>query len=218
MLTRYFGCDVSYCQKPELVPWSDPRLDFAIVRATNGASIDHVAAAHVERVRASGKRLSLYVFFQPNETPRGAFEAIDQFAASVGYGAGDLVPAVDVEWYPGHPVTKAWADPLHEIVDMLTEAYLARPLLYMRSNTWQLLGCPEWCLDCPFWIAWYPTEGHLMNLRPPGPREVPGGKDWAIWQFGAGHLFGSVQEQYKSYSVDQNRARVLPLIGGGVLE
>jgi hypothetical protein len=218
MIGRYFGCDVSYCQKPGLVPWVDPRLDFAIVRATNGASVDHVAAAHVAKVRAAAKRLSLYAFFQPNETPRGHFEAIDQFAAASGYGSGDLVPAVDVEWYPGHPVTTAWAEPLRELVDMLTEAYQARPLLYMRSNTWKLMGAPAWALDCPFWIGWYPVEGHLMNLSPPGLNEVPGGGDWAIWQFGAGRLFGSVQEQFKPYSVDQNRANRLPLIGGGVLE
>jgi GH25 family lysozyme M1 (1,4-beta-N-acetylmuramidase) len=215
-----FGCDVSYCQAPSLVPWGHPRIDFGNVKATEGAARDSKLAAHVERIRAAKKHLSLYHFFRPDVEIQAQYEAFANASADVGYGNGDpldVVPDIDVEYFGGHAVTRAWEPLLRDFVDRLTEAFYGqRPLLYLNWETWICLGSPEWALDCPLWVPFYMREGLTM---PTGDvldkRHVPGKlTDWSIWQFGAGRLFGNKQEGQESYSVDQNRARYLPLLNG----
>lgn len=218
MTYPFFGLDVSYCQSLDLIPWEDDRIDFGIVRATHGAAVDVKAEGHCARIHAAKTRLGLYAFFEPRATGAQHFEAFHHLADKVGFGtSGDLAPVVDVEFYPGHPVTRDWDVPVGEFVDLLEETYLVPPLLYLTKGTWLQMGKPSWALRCNFWIPRFPLEGHPMNLTPPPPSVVPGGNEWAIWQFGAGKLYGSVQEGRKPYSVDQNRAQYLPLVGGTVL-
>jgi hypothetical protein len=214
----FFGLDVSYCQALDLVPWENERIDFGIVRATHGATVDVKAEGHCARIHAAKKRLGLYAFFEPAVSAEHHAEAFHSLADKVGFGVeGDLLPAVDLEAYPGHPVTKAWDVPAGEFVDLLEEIYLAPPLLYLTFGTWVAMGRPLWVTRCNFWIPRYPFQGHPFNLTPPPPSVVPGGNAWSIWQYGAGKLFGGVQEDGKPYSVDQNHAQCLPLVGGGVL-
>ena len=219
MSTLLFGCDVSYCQAPSLVPWEDPRIDFANVKASEGSSRDPKVELHCERIRPSGKHLSLYHFFRPDVDPLTQFRTFDDVAAAVGYGNGnpfDVVPDIDVEYYKGHAVTRAWTPILKELVDMFTEYFgKQRPMLYLNYETWLCLGSPEWALECPLWVPFYMREGLTMPQGILDPKHVPGkSPDWAIWQFGAGRLFGTIQEGQQGYSVDQNRARFLPLING----
>ena len=218
MTYPFFGLDVSVWQSLDLVPWEHQGLDFAIVRAIHGGAIDVKAEGHCARIHDAHKKLSLYAFFEPAFTAEIHREAFAQIADRVGYGvAGDIAPAVDIEGYKGHPVTKAWDKPAGEFVDLLEETYLVPPLLYLTYGTWVAMGKPSWALRCNFWIPRFPLPDHPMNLTPPPPSVVPGGNGWAIWQYGAGKLFGNVQEDGKAYSVDQNRAQYLPLIGGAVL-
>lgn len=206
------GCDVSYCQEPKRVPWADQRLSFGIVKATEGVSRDRNAVAHAEAIRAAGKVLGAYHFFRPDMGSRDQFEALDAAALAMGYGKpGDLVPAIDVEYYRGHEVKPTWCGPLRAFAELLTEAFSAPPLIYCSQSTWVCLGRPAWLLQYPLWVPLYVRDGRV----PPkslAPRYVPGGGDWAIWQHYVGPLFGTIQDTAARGAVDHNLAKQLPRI------
>jgi hypothetical protein len=211
-----FGCDVSAYQ-PTIgtlsTPWNDPRIDFGIVKLSESLYETKSATAHCAAIRSAGKRLGAYQFFHPEVDAHGQFEAFDLAAAQAGYGnPDDMVPAVDVEYFSGHGVSPAWEPLLKELVDYIVEAY-NWPLLYCNWETWHLLGEPQWFEKCHLWIPFYSAEGLPMQAPPLNPKHVPAKReDWAIWQFGAGKMFASIQCQ--KGGVDQNRANYLPLISG----
>ena len=207
------GCDVSYCQSPSLVPWGDERVEFAIVKATEGVHTDINAAAHVAKIRAANKPLGLYHFFHPEIDRRAQFEEFDACSRAVGYGKpGDIVPAIDLEYFHGHEVLPTWSHPALELAEMFAEAFSARPLLYCSAATWVCMGRPAWVLEHPLWVPMYMIDGYA----PPAtlaPKYVPGGGEWAIWQYFVGPLFAEKQASKARGAVDHNRARRLPLIG-----
>lgn len=207
------GFDVSYCQDPALVPWGDDRIAFGIVKGTEACTEDSKVKQHVARIRAAGKKLGLYHFFHPDVAAKAQFEAFDWLCASVAYGHdGDIVPAVDVEYFKGHEVKPTWNALAQEFCDMLDEAFEGRCMLYMSESTWVCLGRPTWVLEHPLWVPLYVRDG----FPPPkelSPRFVPGAGQWCIWQNYVGPLFGSLQDTKARGAVDHNIARRLPLIG-----
>lgn len=209
-----FGCDVSSYQAPTLVDWSDSRIAFAILKASEGSAEDKRVREHAAAVHNAHKPLGLYHFFHPDGDLRGQFEAFDTVAGAVGYGhEGDIVPAIDVEYYRKHEVTPAWCGPLREFAEMFTEAFGARPLMYCSQSTWVCLGRPAWLLEFPLWVPFYMMDG-LTPAAKLSPNHVPGNRtDWCIWQRYVGKLFGTIQNTKATGAVDQNWAQRLPLIG-----
>ena len=210
---KLFGCDVSGYQPANLVPWADPRIGFGLVKFSEGDGQASSAVAHCAKVRAAQKPLGGYHFFHPECEARGQFEAFDGMSALVHYGyPGDVVPAIDVEYFKGHGVTVAWNASLQELVALFSEAYSCKPMLYVNAATWQLLGKPSWLLEHPLWVPYFSREGCAAPEGLPLSM-VPGTRtDWAIWQRLGGRLFGNVQAQAGFGSVDQNIAQHLPLI------
>lgn len=215
-MTLLFGCDVSSYQPATLVPWADDRIAFGLVKFSEGDTRAAAAGGHVAALRKANKLLGAYHFFHPECSARSQFEALDTAANVQGYGGkGDIVPAVDVEYFRGHGVTKQWCEQLQPFVDMLTEAYDALPLIYMNASTFYLLGEPSWLLRCPLWVPYFSREGCLRPAALPLAM-VPGHTDnWAIWQQLGGKLLGTVQDQKCAGAVDQNWAKRLPLVGDG---
>lgn len=202
--------DVSGWQPVGLVPWADPRIAGGIVKATQDTHEQPSARRHCAAIRAAGKPLGLYHFFHPEGDPKAQFDAFDYVARDVGYGLPeDIVPAIDVEYFSGHGVTAAWNDPLRQLAEDMAQAFAA-PLIYLSMGTWILLGRPQWIFAYKLWVTFYRFKGldHPLNLP---PQYVPGGREWHLWQYYGGRLFGKVQESQPA--VDHNSARSLPLIG-----
>jgi len=209
-----FGCDVSYCQKSTLVNWADPRIAFGIVKASEGVSQDTHVLDHTISIRNARKKLGLYHFFRIDVEPRGQFECFDTVANRVSYGKPvDIVPAIDIEYYHGHEVTKSWTSPVKSFADMLEEAFGAKPLLYCSQATWLCLGSPDWFKDYPLWVPLYVRDGLPMPAALSSKHVPQGRADWCIWQRYVGPLFGTIQQSKASNAVDQNWAQRLPLIG-----
>ena len=209
-----FGCDVSGYQSAALVPWSDERIGFGLVKFSEGEGQAASAERHVAAIRAAGKPVGGYHFFHPECDERTQYESFDCVAARGNYGnPGDIVPAVDVEYFKGHGVNAAWNAPLQGLVALLEEAYACKPMLYINAATWQLLGSPAWVLEHPLWVPYFSIEGHPAPANLP-LWTVPGhSPNWAIWQRLGGKLFGDTQAQKAYGAVDQNIAQHLPLIG-----
>jgi hypothetical protein len=214
MSSLLFGCDVSGWQPSTLVPWSDTRINFGLVKFSEGDGQASSAAGHVAHIRACEKPLGAYHFFHPECDARSQFEAFDGVSSRVGYGKpGDIVPAIDVEYFKGHGVTKYWTPLLDAFAALLEEGYHCKPMLYINAATWQLLGSPAWVLEHPLWVPFFSLEKHPAPASLP-LSVVPGKlENWAIWQRLGGKLFGNVQEQAAYGAVDQNLAQRLPLIG-----
>jgi len=210
-VTLLTGCDVSKFQHPSLVDWG--RQDFGIVRATYGTSIDKSSTEHVKRIRAAGKVVGMYHFFRADQDPHKQFDAFASTARSCGLTAGDLLPCIDIEDFPGHSVG---ADPAtdvrvcKEFARRLQSEY-GGSIIYTTQRDWHRLGKPGWFLEHPLWVAHYPRKGSTSPLtRPATPANAP----WRIWQCLVGPLGQNLQAHDHPQAVDQNLATdPLPLVG-----
>ena len=213
-----FGLDVSSYQDPARMPYADPRVAFVIAKATEGTSRDKRFHAHVSAAVGAGKIVGAYHFFHPEVDPLAASEAFSDAAAECGYGhEGDIVPAIDVEFFAkAHPVDRSWNAPLRQLCDLLEEGFGSKPLLYMGGNTWACLGSPAWTLPYPLWVPMYWADG-LVPGQTLADKFVPHRRrDWAIWQRYVGPAFGTIQQSKAGNAIDQNWAQSLPLIQGRV--
>ena len=208
-----FGCDVSAYQEPTLVDWDDERINFAILKASENLTEDKRVREHSAAVRSAKKPVGLYQFFHPDTDVSRQFTVFKVVADAVEYGGnGDIVPAIDIEYFRLHEVTPKWCDPLRAFADLL-EATFAKPLLYCSRSTWICLGRPEWLLEYPLWVPFYMMDG-LEPTQTLSASHVPGERDdWCIWQRYVGKLFGTKQNTKATGAVDQNWAQRIPRIG-----
>lgn len=207
------GCDVSAFQAPGLVDWS--RFDFGIVRATYGKSPDKSATDHAKRIRDAGKVLGLYHFFRADQPIEQQFEAFEGVATAVGLGPGDLLPAIDVEDFPGHAIGPADVPELVEFGDACRVPW-GDVILYVTQRDFGRLGKPQWVIERPLWVAHYPARFATSPLAKPA---TPNNQPWSIWQCLVGPLGQQLQDHKHPRAVDQNVAvDPLPTIGAGAIE
>ena len=203
------GVDVSEFQRPALVPvWAE----FEIVRATFGTRKDKRTREHARFARDTGRTLGLYAFFIPTVQVSDQLDAFGEQAAAVGFGAGDIVPWIDVEptaLSGGTAPCVAWAEPLRQMLDGLAEAWGGAGS-YCDDQWWAALGKPSWLLERPLWSPEYRTA--------PGLPSTAGGVRPALWQYrvgpqarGALHRMG---DDRKPGAIDHDCALgPLPLLG-----
>ena len=188
------GIDLSHHQDPRRIAWGELARShsFVIVRACYGSKRDRLAYEHVNRARAVGLAVGLYLFMRPTEDAVSQWGTFAEVASSVRLGPGDLWPALDLEDDP--PVTLG---PEHsETARTLADALAGRwggCLLYGNANDFAKLGNPAWTEQHAIWTA------HWTQASEP---RCPPGRDWRIWQRRV-----SVMPSIYSGKLDQNVAR-----------
>lgn len=208
-----YGVDLSHHQNPARVPWEQMRghVDFVICRAAYGAELkDKHVVEHVRRAREIGAKVGLYLFFRPSQAIGTQWDTFREVAGSVGYGEGDIVPALDIEDDPLPTYTKvdpSWSPFCRDLASRMADAY-GGVMLYLSAWEWALLGKPDWPLDYPLWVPDYTAA--------PAP-PTPGGAVPTIWQHRVGPFAPLGPGGYNKLhpDIDQDRLiRPLPLIGG----
>jgi len=215
MTVSTYGVDVSGYQPDGRVPWSDPRVGYGIVKATENVTRSKGLAYHVAAIRKEqGARmaeagdavlqLGLYHFFHVESPVAQQLAAFNSAAIDVGYGIGDIIPAVDLEKYSTHAVTPAWREGSEELCAALAQRY-GGCMPYINDSVWYAMGKPAWVLNYDLWVPQYNYNGKLplsectASPRPGLPR---------LWQNYVGPMFGAVtgklQESNSPVGVDQN--------------
>jgi GH25 family lysozyme M1 (1,4-beta-N-acetylmuramidase) len=208
---QLFGCDVSRYQSTTLVPWDDERIDFGIVKCTDGLGIDSNCIKHVEAIRKSNKTVGLYCFFHPEIEIKKQFENFWRQTSSV-IAVGDITPAIDIESFgTTHGVTPLWSAPIQALAETFT-TYYGKPLLYMGINTWELMGKPTWVANYPLWVPRYVYDGVMPPPPPINNIYCPCKKPASIWQGRVSPLWNAFQYKNIAGAVDQNWAVELPRV------
>jgi lysozyme len=209
---KNYGIDVSHHQHPASLAWGTfaQSSSFCIVRGSYGLMKDRVTAEHVKRARAVGLKVGLYHFFRPSQDAADQLAVFREQLRLADIGAGDIVPALDVEAdplpKPGTHVSPAWQDGVKHMLDELVAEY-GDALVYITQREFGMLGKPAWLLDRPLWVA------HYTGAAKPA---TPGGKVPTIWQHRVAPYDPNGVGGYdaKAPVLDQNRLLgTLPLIG-----
>jgi GH25 family lysozyme M1 (1,4-beta-N-acetylmuramidase) len=207
---KLHGCDVSDYQDPKLVDWT--KLDFGIVKATDGKRPMKRTRSHVDAIRKAGITLGLYHFLRADSSIQDQFKAFAEVAIACKLGAGDLLPCIDIEDYPGFKLEsdpRGHSERAREFAIFCRETF-GGAILYIKAYDWMRLGKPGWMLEHPLWVAHYPKEGSTQHLMAPA---AIAGRSYRIWQRMVGPLGQVLQKSDSPKAVDQNIATSpLPLI------
>jgi hypothetical protein len=206
-----YGIDLSHHQDPVTLPWEAFRghVDFVIVRAAYGVTLDQRAKEHIQRARAIGAAVGLYSFYRHEQNEQDQFVALMRAAESCGIGTGDIVPALDIEDDEiGHVgVSPSWSEPCKKFVDRAVDSF-GDCLVYINQRGWTSLGRPEWVLHRPLWCPEYRVDKLV----------TPAGIPATVWQHRV-DLFepngpSTAPEPEPPGAVDQNRLlQPFPLVG-----
>lgn len=212
-----FGIDVSAHQNPDVVPWEKFRgkVDFVICRAGYGSTRDKHVVEHVARARSIGAKVGIYLFYRPSEEVGLQLDTLLDVAHDVGLGAGDIVPALDIEEDPlpsPQEVTPAWSRPCEEFVRAIA-AQFGNALVYVTQREFGFMGSPAWVLEFPLWVA------HYGVMRAPA---TPGNAPATLWQHRVANFDPLGPGGYYAgggLQLDQNRLLApLPLIPATVTD
>lgn len=184
MIGQSFGVDLSHNNSPDFAALAAARTSFAYVRACYGSGLrDRRAVEFCANLRELGIPLGLYHFYRSHQSVEAQLALFCDVAKAVGYGPGDLVPALDIEFdpspKPGRHPTKAWDEPCRRFV-LALEARFGGCLIYIRGDEWQAMGSPAWVLERPLWVPRYTNA----TTTPPSI----GGSAPLIWQRRVGVL------------------------------
>jgi hypothetical protein len=176
-MTTGYAIDLSHHQAPASVPWKGllGKVDVVMVRLAYGAALrDETAAAHIKGARSIAATVGGYQFYRPTQSVDAHFNTLLATIESAGLGAGDVVPALDIEpdTYPTkQPPNPSWAEPCEELVGRIVD-HFGDCLVYTTRAYWVQMGSPSWLLERPLWVA------HWGVAKPASP----GGVEPALWQ------------------------------------
>ena len=189
------GVGGSQYQDPAAIDWSVLARThrFVIARATYGLKPDRTFVDHVARARAAGLQVGGYHFLWQDVGADAQLAAFRAQLDAAGIGAGDILPAVDLE--DDGPRDFAIYEPrARRFIEGMGEM-----LIYTGPDFYRRMGEPEWLRAYPWWIAHY-TEADAPHCP---------WVDWAIWQHtGTGRVDGFDKQ------IDRNRARRVPVRSG----
>lgn len=186
------GVDMSEHQgEVDFQALSTAGVSFVYAKATEGSShMDSQFRRNWEEAHQAGIPIGAYHFFS-FDTP-GLTQA-ENFLSAVGeMGDGDLIPAVDIEWYgdkeTNPPATEDVRAELHAFLDAVEAACGARPIIYVGAGMYrdylgeEFDGYRIWAASLyqPAFMSW-------------------GTHEWAIWQYsnrgridGVGNMDGHI--------------------------
>ncbi|MEA2548494.1 MAG: hypothetical protein QOE42_1092 [Chloroflexota bacterium] len=186
--TTVEGIDVSHWQSA--IDW--PKVaaagkKFAIIKATDGQVqtngslyVDPLYATNHAAAKAAGLWTGAYHFARPDATVNDALHEADYFAAHVNLGAGDLIPALDLEVSGGLSVTslQAW---VKAFLDEVTAKVGSRPMVYTSPSFWsKYMGNSHALADAGYKTLWV---AHWGVTSPTVPANNWGGHGWTFWQY-----------------------------------
>lgn len=189
------GVDVSHHQgKIDWAEFGKQDVKFAFIKATEGSSYaDEEFSANRKAAGECGIRTGAYHFFSFDSPGNSQAE---NFIAVVGGLSGEMIPAVDVEYYGNKeadpPEKDAVIRELGTFLAALEEEYGVKPMIYTTYPVYYryIRGAFE---DYPLWIR---------NVYVP-PVDI--GKRWQFWQYSDTGRFAGVSGR-ESY-VDMNAFR-----------
>jgi GH25 family lysozyme M1 (1,4-beta-N-acetylmuramidase) len=194
------GIDVSHHQPAARFDWESIAADhrFVIARACYGRRVDGAFVEHARRAKAAGLHFGAYVFFRQRQPWQEQLDALARQLEGAGLGAGDIVPAIDLEAntdYDGPMDPAAHNGAGRALVEAVATRW-GSALVYLAPGHWQELGRPAWVLEHAIWTAHWGVEQPVWPAR------------WAIWQRSATHHHPG----FPGGPLDLNRARRLPRI------
>ena len=177
--THVHGIDLSHYQGE--VFWEtvgeNTKMAYVYLKATEGGDrIDDMYERNIELAHRYGLKVGSYHFYRPKTEQR---KQLQNFMAQCRPGEQDLIPLIDIET-AGGLAADDFRDSLFLFLDMVTEAYRQRPLLYTGTNFYNkyLSGQVD---DYPLMIAQYSSREPELN----------DGRDYLIWQYtGKGRIIG----------------------------
>ena len=182
------GIDVSHWQNT--INWTavaGAGKKFAIIKASDGLVqtdgtlyIDPLFATNHAKAKAAGLWTGAYHFARPDASPNDAVIEADHFATVANLGAGDLMPALDLEQSGGLSVAalQAWVT---SFVDEVTTKVGARPMIYTSPNFWKTyMGDSHALADAGYKTLWI---AHWGVTSPTIPANNWGGHGWTFWQY-----------------------------------
>lgn len=144
------------------------RVDYAMIRATNGTQTDTFFSTNWAAAKVAGVRRGAYHYWQ-NEI--GAAAQAQAFIGAMGGDFGELPWALDIE--DQTPLfTKAEIPDVRTFLDMVEIATGKRGYIYTGASVWKFPD-EKWATDYQLWFAAYNTVGY--RPLPPWPHPC-------IWQ------------------------------------
>ena len=210
-MSRRYGIDVSRFQDPKApagVPWATlaKQSTFLIARLSYGGWADPNAAAHIQNARAEAMQVGGYHFLVTDQDVQRQLDVFCAQAVRCGIGAGDILPALDIEDDGPRKITPAIEPLVRRACDILT-AEFGGVITYITARDWARMGSPAWLLQLPQWTANYTNAPKPMT---------PGNVVPAIWQnkvgpYGPGTPFVA-KDAYLPNAIDHDVADApLPL-------
>jgi GH25 family lysozyme M1 (1,4-beta-N-acetylmuramidase) len=175
------GIDVSLYQ--ETIDWTavnHNNVQFAIMRATKGeAEVDAAYAVNLAEATANGFVLGAYHRATPSAADGDAVTEADHFLDVARNGAGDIIPALDIE-ETGGLTPDELKDWVKTWLTRVRGQLGVRPMIYASPYFWRTnMGNTKWFAKhgYPLWIAnWYVPE-------PDVPANDWDGHGWTFWQW-----------------------------------
>ena len=200
-----YGVDVSSFQGS--IDWSAAAasgISFAYIRAGVGQSNPDLSfRPNWTAAGQAGVLRGAYLYFHPADDPQSEANLLINQLASVGFGGGSLVPAIDVETTDGLPPASVASQLAATVADV--ENWLGQPPAIYASPTWWdgNVASGSFVSD-PLWVA-------NWGVSSPGlPANGWGGHGWRVWQYTDA---GSVAGITGTVDMDQSGAYPMPLMG-----
>ena len=186
--TMLEGIDVSHWQGT--INWTKVAAagkKFAIIKATDGQVqsdgklyIDPMYATNHAQAKAAGLWTGAYHFARPSTNAGDAVAEADHFASVIHVGAGDLIPALDLEDNGGMSVAalQTWVT---KFVDEVYAKIGMRPMIYTSPSFWKnKMGDTRKLADAGYKTLWI---AHWGVSSPTVPAQNWGGHGWTFWQY-----------------------------------
>lgn len=188
------GFDVSHHQGE--IDWTQLAAgDFVFIKASEGVDYeDPLFAVNWRGARDRGLLRGAYHMFRPEDEVAPQVRFFVALLERVGYGAGDLPPALDVESNSGvaEVSRQLLRDRSLAWLDQVERRLGRRPVLYTNPSFWRGYLEPEHPLTSyPLWLAAY------SDADPP---ELVEGWRWTFWQYTEGGTLPGIAKP-----VDLNR-------------
>jgi GH25 family lysozyme M1 (1,4-beta-N-acetylmuramidase) len=182
------GIDVSHWQGT--INWTKVAAagkKFAIIKATDGQVqsdgtlyIDPMYATNHTQAKAAGLWTGAYHYARPSTNAGDAVAEADHFASVMKLGAGDLIPALDLEESGGMSIAalQTWVT---KFVDEVYAQIGMRPMIYTSPSFWKNnMGDTRKLADAGYKTLWI---AHWGVSAPTVPAENWGGHGWTFWQY-----------------------------------
>lgn len=169
------GIDVSNWQRG-LKLTALPRLDFCIVKATEGLNIvDSCCDNFVEQAKSLGMLWGFYHFARPNSPIAEANKFYKETKNYFGHG----IPVLDLE----DTNIKDWNSYAETFCNRIHELSNIWPMFYSYRAGLSRITSKLVTENCPLWVASLPQTKHTNFDSVSYSWKTANWNDWKVWQF-----------------------------------